>query len=507
MSKHMYDIIKRQNGERFAAAIRRHNNGIFDIPGLDKIVRFAGRDAEPILKYLTSLKKIQAVKTSAHQEPLQLLAQAGYSAYVADTLEKQNAIAKYFAPGEELCTFRDKTRFERYHIINAVRFDADTIKRADFHTPERQDAYGTSVISIQVLKEGGDISIKNRYNHVVDACDDTFNSNPDNIIPGLTDAIQNYFGVDLTTTRYDLPRGYRLVGTQICKYNQEINNVYIGEDFYIADGDITAIDTQHQIMLGGGLVFDIPTKTARSVADEFCDCYGINSAFEGKKFQQTVDKKTKIRTLTANGEPIIRVQNGEMIHINIPNAEHVILKHMNKLRGVLDLGGAKSVYLGHIDTTQISQIKFNPNATGVFVVHSALPAGEYDFSNAGTLVLNNADISRVTSMKTKPDAVCIAIENIKFPNFDFDFSRVQELRLVNCDMRNAGTITFNPHGNRINLRGAKLPAQRFDMSDVGDVVLDGTDIGLCRGIKMNPDAVFGITPDVARQLIAKYKQR
>ena len=77
--------------------------------------------------------------------------------------ELENAIKQYFAPDEELCTFRDPSRFQRYHIINAVRKDVDKIKRGN--PPQRDDEYGTSVISIQILKTGGFISIKNRYNH------------------------------------------------------------------------------------------------------------------------------------------------------------------------------------------------------------------------------------------------------------------------------------------------------------------------------------------------------
>ena len=52
----MFDIIKKQNGETFAKAIRNYDNGIFDIPNLDKIVKYAGRQAEPIMTYLVSLK-------------------------------------------------------------------------------------------------------------------------------------------------------------------------------------------------------------------------------------------------------------------------------------------------------------------------------------------------------------------------------------------------------------------------------------------------------------------
>ncbi len=68
---------------------------------------------------------------AVHQAPIRLLDKAGYDAYIADTLEKQNAIQKYYATGEGLCTFRDPDRFKKYYIINAVRKDVDKIKRGD----------------------------------------------------------------------------------------------------------------------------------------------------------------------------------------------------------------------------------------------------------------------------------------------------------------------------------------------------------------------------------------
>ncbi|MBQ8250631.1 MAG: hypothetical protein IJY92_01810 [Alphaproteobacteria bacterium] len=37
--KSVYDIIKRQNGEAFAKAIRRFDSGIFDIPNLPLFIK------------------------------------------------------------------------------------------------------------------------------------------------------------------------------------------------------------------------------------------------------------------------------------------------------------------------------------------------------------------------------------------------------------------------------------------------------------------------------------
>ena len=504
----MYDIIKKQNGEHFAKAIRCYDNGIFDIPNLNHIVKYAGRDAEPIMKYLISLKGIEVIKQSKHHAPLELLARAGYTAYVADTLEKQNAISRYFAPNEQLCTFKDKDRFQRYYIINAVRHDADKLNRNDFLHPEREDAYGTSVISIQVLKEGGFISIKNRYNHTVESCDNTFNSNPDNIIMGLSDAIQNYFNVNFVTSHCDLPRGFRLVGDQICKYTQEINNVYIGENFYVSDGEIHDINGQNKIMLGGGLIFDIPSKTVFNVARPLYNWECIDNIFRGKALQQTKDRKTGVRTLTANGVPVMRIVGGQMTYINLADAPSVLLTDMNKLCGELDLSNAHTVDLENINTENITRIKFNPMVRSVQIRQTALPRDSYDFGNACTLILNNADFSRATEFQTKRNAGHIVISNVKFPPLDFDFSGVEILGLPNCDLSAVKSIKFNPLGYRINLRGAKLPAQKFDFSRVDDVILDNTDISLVRGINLNPSGTYtGITPADVLKLTQKCKHR
>ena len=58
MPKTMYEIIKKQNGERFARAIRNYDNGIFDVPNIDKVVKYAGRDAENGLSATSEFIKI-----------------------------------------------------------------------------------------------------------------------------------------------------------------------------------------------------------------------------------------------------------------------------------------------------------------------------------------------------------------------------------------------------------------------------------------------------------------
>lgn len=59
-------------------------------------------------------------------------------------------------------------------------------------------------MSIQMAKQGGFISIKNRYNHTV--------QNPDNIIYGLSASLMQYFNIKFHINNNIMPNGYTFVG-------------------------------------------------------------------------------------------------------------------------------------------------------------------------------------------------------------------------------------------------------------------------------------------------------
>lgn len=274
----MYKKIKKQNGEAFAQTLRNYHNGLLEIPDIDKIVRHAGAEAAPLLQYLMSLLPVNddapAPAPPVPQDPFVLLDQAGYKAFYADTLDAQNSIKKYFQPRELLCTFNDSARYQRYHIVHAVKKDVDNIKREDFKgKEEREDAYGTSVISIQMLKSGGFISIKNRYNHTVNGCDNTFNSNPDNIIEGLSVALKDHFNVEFSASKKPLPEGLVLVNGQIFKYHEEGNNVYYGDQAWVKDGVIHTVDKGAGDALFGEFLFDSKTKTLKKIDPQSEDSF------------------------------------------------------------------------------------------------------------------------------------------------------------------------------------------------------------------------------------------
>lgn len=328
--KSMFDIIKRQNGEAFAKAIRNYDSHLLELPDLPHIVKYAGREAQPILGALHLLvNKDNREKKHTSKSPYELLSEAGYDSFYADTLEKQNSIKHYFANGEKLCTFQDPNRYKNYYIIHAVKKNVDEIKKEDFQNPSREDAYGTSVISIQVLKMGGFISIKNRYNMKVQDPDNTFNSNPDNIIPGLSEAISREFDVDFIS----MPKSYIFVNNQICKVNSEIGNTYFGDDFYVKDANIHEINKDYQAIIAGAFLLDLKAKKLFLISYDLewmadCDEHGIgypydeleyllNSEMQGKKLGISRDRKTGQLTLFLDGEEFLTQENGKIISLRL----------------------------------------------------------------------------------------------------------------------------------------------------------------------------------------------
>ena len=353
MAKSVFEQIKKQNGERFAKAIRSYDNGIFDVPGIVDIVKYAGNDAERIMAYLESLKQISIEETGVYQDPLTLLDKAGYDAYYVANLEEQNRIARYFASaadlenwrinspsaqGEALCTFRDPHRFENYYIINAVKKNVDQIRREDFKGKERrEDEYGTSVISIQILKKGGFISIKNRYNHTVPNPDNTFNSNPDNIIRGLSSSLRHHFNTDFSAQKATLPDGYILAGGQIVRYNYEQENIYFGPNFYVKDGVIHRLK-DHEIMINS-YVFDMRTKTlsypgagssGRKTEEDTEFKRVFLKEIEGHKVILKKDKDTQHLFIRKEGEKdpakdieILTLKDGAITALNLPTTTEI----------------------------------------------------------------------------------------------------------------------------------------------------------------------------------------
>ena len=233
--------------------------------------------------------------------PKELLSEAGYDLYECHTEDEIQAFKKYYSPGEELCTFRGG-RLENCYVFFAVKKNIEEIKRANFHNPDRQDLYGTSVLSIQFTRDDAHhLSIKNRYNHTVVNPDATFSNNLDNIIPGLTDSFEKCYGMaqKCNSTNFEIPN-YVCVGEKYYKYNYEIDNVYYCPNNIIIDNyEVKKLDKRRYILLDY-YILDLQNKEIKSYQpiDSFPSTIGKITKIEVEKNQE--EKRIKIETVDGN---------------------------------------------------------------------------------------------------------------------------------------------------------------------------------------------------------------
>ena len=226
--------------------------------------------------YIYSLIDIEKKELILVKSPEQLLNEAGYVLYQCKNEEEIQKFRKYYKKEEELCTFNGN-RLDRCYVFFAVRKNVDEIKREDFKNPERQDEYGTSVVSIQFTK--GDIntlSIKNRYNHTVNNPDATFNNNLDNIVSGLTRGFESEYNLNINNEfKFEIPGYIKAHNGKYYKYNYEINNVYYCPDNIIID-NMDVIETytdKARYILIDYFIIDLKNKKAilydKSLEDDF----------------------------------------------------------------------------------------------------------------------------------------------------------------------------------------------------------------------------------------------
>lgn len=168
-----------------------------------------------------------------NKTPEELLAEVGYKLYECKSEEDIQNFKRYYAEDEELCTFNGG-RLKTDYVFFAVKKNALSLDRNDFRHPERQDEYGTSVISIQFSKGmNNTLSIKNRYNHTVSRPDATFGNNLENIIKGLTKSFEKHYHLNITKTLNDsfgLRKYIKASDNKLYRYNLERNNIYYCPD-------------------------------------------------------------------------------------------------------------------------------------------------------------------------------------------------------------------------------------------------------------------------------------
>lgn len=167
------------------------------------------------------------IRETTQEEIIEDFKKAGYDTVIFDDEEKIAECKKYYATGEVICTYNNLSgRMSQYHMLVAIKKDIDKIQRSK--TPKREDEYGTSILNIQIAKNGSHMSIKNRYNHTVSECDSTLNNNLDLLVPGLQAKVLGYYKIACLHKNKNYYNHITNINGIYLKYSVEKNNVYFG---------------------------------------------------------------------------------------------------------------------------------------------------------------------------------------------------------------------------------------------------------------------------------------
>lgn len=167
------------------------------------------------------------IRATTQEEIIEDFKKAGYDTVFFDDEEKIAECKKYYATGEVICTYNNLSgRMSQYHMLVAIKKDIDKIQRSK--TPQREDEYGTSILNIQIAKNGSHMSIKNRYNHTVSECDSTLNNNLDLLVPGLQAKVLGYYNIASLNKNKTYYRNIAKINGVYLKYVTEVENVYFG---------------------------------------------------------------------------------------------------------------------------------------------------------------------------------------------------------------------------------------------------------------------------------------
>lgn len=298
------------------------------------------------------LNKDEVIENSK-KTPKELFEEEGYDFYECKTEEDIQKFKKYYARGEELCTFRGR-RLDKCYVFFVVKKNVDEIKREKFKKPIREDDYGTSVMSIQFTKdEAHTLSIKNRYNHALleGNPDATYRNNLENIAPGLTKSFENTYGLKQfnPNTNFEIKNYVRGKDGKFYKYNYEINNIYYCADNIIIDNfEVKKLPKERYIVMDY-FILDMKDKKI-TLYDE-----SINDSFVSSIKNI---KKIDVLKCGLNKTIVIIGEEGNMIIKLDPN-DRIIEVDNEILKSVSDNYFSKSKYIDKLYLNNVVEVGDN----------------------------------------------------------------------------------------------------------------------------------------------------
>ena len=502
-----YKLLKKHYSEKFAQLCRDLFPTILETPGkLYEIIsslfapnkflydditivpfytdRFKEFIYEEYNKSLEEKAEIKEIKT-----PEELLDEAGYILYECKTEADIQRFRHYYKRndgkvpvykegtkpeiynGEELCTFSGG-RLNQCHVFFAVKKNVDEIKRENFKHPQRQDEYGTSVISIQFTRgKKNYISIKNRYNHTVGNPDATFSNDLDNIIPGLTDAFINKYNlnVDGDKKEFEIIGYVRASDGKLYKYNYEENNIYYCIDNVIIEKFVPRQYDKAKYIVFETTILDLQNKRFTDNGDHF-------SKITIEKLEQRVNKEKDTREIIINDNIFITLDNQNRIvsyinpvverignhflqsnrvleHLELPNVTYIGLEFLWNNSSLKNLNLPKVEVIGYdfmYSNTKLKRIKL-PKVKEI--------GSNFLYYNNGIKKISFPKLERVLDGFLKEND---ALEYVNLPKlktigsyFLSCNSILEELSLPNVERIGSSFLCYNEILKRINLPKVK----------------------------------------------------
>ena len=390
--------------------------------------------------------------------PFELMEEANYDLYECNTEKEIQSFKKYYAEGEELCTFYGN-RLQTNHVFFAVKKNINDYRRKDFRFPERQDKYGTSVLSIQFTRGNTNfVSIKNRYNHKVENPDATFSNNLDNIIPGLTESFERVYGFKIkriNSSEFEIPNYVMDRRGKFHKYIMEVNNKYY---------------CKNNIIIDNGEVIDTYKEKEKFI---FMDCFILdlqnNKLFAYDKrladdaflFGLTGIKKVQVFNIENDHKLILcKLNNDENVYIEVDNENHIVSYINNSIEFV---GSNFLMYNEHLEKLQLN----NVTKVGYNFLYYNQAIKELDMINLKTvdnfflrfnnsleeLYLPNVKLVNHDFLEKNRVLKKLSMPNLEFVGLEFlhNNKELTELDLPNLKDLTVGSLQYNECLNKVNL--------------------------------------------------------
>ncbi len=248
---------------------------------------------------------IGKIRETTQEEIIKAFNLVGYDRIIFDDELEIAECRKYYKQGEVICTYNNlQSRMNEYHMLVAIKSNIDKIERSK--NPQRDDEYGTSILNIQIAKNGSHMSIKNRYNHTVSQPDSTLNNNLDTLYMGLQSMVLGYYGFASLSNKKSYYKNIVNIGNVYLKYHTEKNNIYYGA--FVLDG-INGVrfddSSRYYITVGGKdnyynepIILDFKNKKAIDISQDNNNLNGRIPLLTKAMQEGILSSKNKIETDT-----------------------------------------------------------------------------------------------------------------------------------------------------------------------------------------------------------------